>query len=219
MNQCPSSSSLRMCQLIDDIRVIPVIVVDEVSDAVPLAKALCAGGLLVLEITLRTPAALASIEAVAKAVPEAVVGAGTVLNGDDARKAREAGAMFAVSPGYTSDVGCACVRLNLPLLPGVATASEVMTAMNDGYDFLKFFPAETAGGIPMLRSLAGPFPCVSFCPTGGIDAANFRAYLAERNVRCIGGSWLTPHELIRGKCWGYIQELASEVASLSKPST
>jgi len=205
-----------MRQLIDGISVIPVIVIDEVPDAIPLAKALCAGGLRVLEITLRTPAALASIEAIAKAVPEAVVGAGTILNEDDARKAHGAGAIFAVSPGYTTDVGRACATLNLPLLPGAATASEVMMALHDGYDFLKFFPAEASGGIQMLRSLAGPFPGVRFCPTGGIDAHNCRIYLSERNVCCIGGSWLTPEALVRKQRWGNIQELATEAVFLSK---
>ena len=146
--------------------VIPVIVIDRVEDALPLAEALLAGGVKVLEVTLRTAAGLPAIEAIARNLPEAVVGVGTVLNADDARRASEAGARFAVSPGYTSAVGSACKGLNLPLLPGVATSSEIMAALADGFTFLKLFPAEAVGGIPLLKAWASPFGQVSFCPRG-----------------------------------------------------
>ena len=148
--------------------VIPVIVLQRVQDAVPMAEALVAGGVRVLEVTLRTPAGLAGIEAIARAVPQAVVGAGTIRSAADARAAKDAGSVFGVSPGYTAAVGAACREAGLPLLPGVASSSEVMAAMADGLNFLKFFPATAAGGIPLLKALAGPFPDVVFCPTGGI---------------------------------------------------
>ena len=160
--------------------VIPVIVIDRVEDALPLAEALLAGGVKVLEVTLRTAAGLPAIEAIARNLPEAVVGVGTVLHADDARRASEAGARFAVSPGYTSEVGGACKGLNLPLLPGVATSSEIMAALADGFSFLKLFPAEAAGGIPLLKAWASPFGQVSFCPTGGISLATAPNYLALR---------------------------------------
>lgn len=150
--------------------VIPVIVLHRVEDAVPLAEALLAGGVKVLEVTLRTPVALQCIEAIAKALPEALVGAGTIRSAADAQAALDAGSRFAVSPGYTAEVGAACRAIGLPLLPGVATASEVMAASADGLSFLKFFPALQAGGIPMLKALGGPFPDITFCPTGGISA-------------------------------------------------
>jgi len=172
--------------------VIPVIVIQRLDDAVPLAQALIEGGVRVLEITLRTPVALRCMEAIARAVPDAIVGAGTVRNVADAQAARDAGCRFAVSPGYSSDVGIACRNLGLPLLPGVATASEVMQANADGYDFLKFFPATAAGGIPLLKALAGPFPDVAFCPTGGITVETAPQFLALPNVKVCCGSWLTP---------------------------
>ncbi len=162
--------------------VIPVIVIERLSDAVPMAEALVDGGVRVLEVTLRTPVALQCMEAIAKAVPEAIVGAGTVRSVADAKAALDAGCKFAVSPGYTSPIGLGCREIGLPLLPGVATGSEVMTATADGYSFLKFFPATAAGGIPMLKALAGPFPEVAFCPTGGITAGHSARVpgLAER---------------------------------------
>lgn len=148
--------------------VIPVIVIKRVEDAVPLAQALVAGGVRVLEVTLRTPVALQCMEAIAKAVPEAIVGAGTIRSVADAKAAKAAGCRFGVSPGYASDIGQACREIGLPLLPGVSTASEVMAANADGYDFLKLFPATAVGGVSLLKALAGPFPDVAFCPTGGI---------------------------------------------------
>lgn len=194
--------------------VIPVIVIDRVDDALPLAEALLAGGVQVLEVTLRTAAGLPAIEAIARNLPEAVVGVGTVLNADDARRASEAGARFAVSPGYTPEVGGACRRLHLPLLPGVATSSEIMAALADGFSFLKLFPAEAAGGVPLLKAWASPFGQVSFCPTGGISPATAASYLALPNVRCVGGSWLTPADALRAGDWARITQLARETQAL-----
>lgn len=194
--------------------VIPVIVLQRVEDAVPLARALVDGGVTVLEVTLRTPVALRCIEAIAAAVPQALVGAGTVRSVADARDAVAAGARFAVSPGYTNDLGRACRDLGLPLLPGVATASEVLQATADGLHFLKFFPASAAGGVPMLKALAGPFPDVAFCPTGGISAQTAPQYLALPNVPVCGGSWLTPADAVEAGDWPRITALARETASL-----
>ncbi|HQC95931.1 MAG TPA: bifunctional 4-hydroxy-2-oxoglutarate aldolase/2-dehydro-3-deoxy-phosphogluconate aldolase [Aquabacterium sp.] len=194
--------------------VIPVIVLQRVADAVPLAEALLAGGVKVLEITMRTPVALPCIEAIAKAVPEAVVGAGTIRSAADAQAALDAGSRFAVSPGYTAEVGAACRRIGLPLLPGVATASEVMAAQADGLSFLKFFPAMQAGGIAMLKALGGPFPDVVFCPTGGISLATAPDFLALPNVKVCGGSWLTPADAVDSGDWARITRLAREAQAL-----
>jgi 2-dehydro-3-deoxyphosphogluconate aldolase/(4S)-4-hydroxy-2-oxoglutarate aldolase len=194
--------------------VIPVIVVERVEHAVPLARSLVAGGVRVLEVTLRTPVALAAIEAMARAVPEAVVGAGTLRSTSDVRAARDAGARFGVSPGYTREVAAACREAALPLLPGVATASEVMAASADGHDFLKFFPATAAGGLPMLKALAGPFADIAFCPTGGITAETAPQFLALPNVKVVGGSWLTPSDALRGGDWARITQLAREASAL-----
>lgn len=194
--------------------VIPVIVLQREQDAVPLAEALLAGGVKVLEVTLRTPAALACIEAIARAVPEAIVGAGTLRSVADAEAALDAGARFGVSPGYRSDLGHACRNLGLPLLPGVASASEVMAANDGGYDFLKFFPASAAGGVPMLKALAGPFPDIVFCPTGGITPENAAQYLSAPNVKVCGGSWLTPADAVAAGDWARITRLAREAAAL-----
>jgi 2-dehydro-3-deoxyphosphogluconate aldolase/(4S)-4-hydroxy-2-oxoglutarate aldolase len=188
--------------------VIPVIVLQRFEDAVPLAQALVDGGVKVLEVTLRTPIALRCMEAIARAVPDAIVGAGTVRNAADAQAAKDAGCRFAVSPGYSSAVGLACRDMGLPLLPGVATASEVMQANADGYGFLKFFPATAAGGIPMLKALAGPFPDVVFCPTGGISVDTAAQFLALPNVKVCGGSWLTPADAVDAKDWPRITALA-----------
>ena len=194
--------------------VIPVIVLQRVQDAVPLAEALLAGGVKVLEVTMRTPVALQCIEAIAKAVPEAVVGAGTIRSAADAQAALDAGSRFAVSPGYTAEVGAACRRIGLPLLPGVATASEVMAAQADGLSFLKFFPAMQAGGIPMLKALGGPFRDVVFCPTGGISLETAPQFLALPNVRVCGGSWLTPADAVAAGDWARITRLAREAQAL-----
>ena len=196
--------------------VIPVIVIHRLEDAVPMAQALVDGGVKVLEVTLRTPIALQCMEAIAKAVPGAIVGAGTVRSRADAQAARNAGCVFAVSPGYTSAVGSACSALDLPLLPGVASASEVMHANADGYQFLKFFPATAAGGIPMLKALAGPFTDVVFCPTGGITLETAPQFLALPNVKVCGGSWLTPADAVAAKDWARITRLAKEASALNR---
>ena len=196
--------------------VIPVIVIDDFDAAVPMARALVEGGVRVLEVTLRTPVALRCMEAIAKAVPEAIVGAGTVRSLADARAAKDAGCLFAVSPGYTSSIGLACQNIGLPLLPGVATASEIMQANSDGYRFLKFFPASAAGGIPMLKALAGPFPDVMFCPTGGISAETAPQFLALPNVKVCGGSWLTPAEAVAARDWPRITALARAAGALRR---
>ena len=196
--------------------VIPVIVIDAMDAAVPLARALTEGGVRVLEITLRTPVALRAIEAIARAVPEAIIGAGTVRSATDVQAALDAGCTFAVSPGYTSAIGLACAERGLALLPGVATASEVLQATADGYRFLKFFPAAAAGGVPMLKALAGPFADVVFCPTGGIDAQSAPPYLALANVRVVGGSWLTPADAIAAQDWSRITRLARAASALRR---
>ena len=194
--------------------VIPVIVLQHVEDAIPLAQALVEGGVRVLEVTMRTPVALRCIEEIARAVPQAIVGAGTVRSAADARAAQAAGACFAVSPGYTEAVGSACRDIALPLLPGVATASELMAAQDGGHHFVKFFPATAAGGLPMLKALSGPFPEVSFCPTGGITAQNAREFLALPQVKVCGGTWLTPQDAIQARDWARITRLAQETAAL-----
>jgi 2-dehydro-3-deoxyphosphogluconate aldolase/(4S)-4-hydroxy-2-oxoglutarate aldolase len=201
-------------ELADHGPVIPVIVLQQVEDAVPLAQALVDGGVRVLEVTMRTPVALRCIEAIARAVPQAIVGAGTVRSVPDAHAARAAGARFAVSPGYTDAVGAACRDIGLPLLPGVATASELMAAQAGGHDFVKFFPATAAGGIPMLKALAGPFPDVSFCPTGGLTLQNAPDFLALPQVKVCGGSWLTPSDALAARDWPRITRLAREAAAL-----
>ncbi len=204
-------------ELADHGPVIPVIVIDRLEDAVPLAQALVAGGVKVLEITLRTPVALKAMEAIAKAVPDAIVGAGTVRNEADAQAAKDAGCRFVVSPGYLSAIGQACRHIGMPLLPGVATGSEVMQANLDGYYFLKFFPATAAGGMPMLKAFAGPFADVVFCPTGGITAETAPQFLALPNVKVCGGSWLTPADAVASKDWARITQLA-RAASAIRPA-
>lgn len=194
--------------------VIPVIVINQLEDAVPMARALVEGGVKVLEVTLRTPVALQCMEAIAKQVPEAILGAGTVRSVADAKAALNAGCKFAVSPGYTSEIGRACREMGLPLLPGTATGSEVMQANADGYFFLKFFPAMQAGGIPMLKALAGPFTDVVFCPTGGITLETAPQFLALPNVKVCGGSWLTPADAVKAGDWGRITALAREASAL-----
>lgn len=188
--------------------VVPVLAIDDLADAVPLAEALVAGGLLVLEVTLRTDAGLAAIEAMAAALPEACIGVGTITRPEEFEQARNAGAVFAVSPGCTPALSSAARAAGLPFLPGVATASEVMQAREQGAEILKLFPAEAVGGVALLKSLAGPFPSLRFCPTGGIGPANMMDYLNQPNVVAIGGSWLAPAPAIAGKDWNAITELA-----------
>lgn len=201
-------------QVMQDAAVIPVIVLNDVAHAVPLARALVAGGIRMLEVTLRTPQALACIEAIAKEVPEAVAGAGTVRSAADAQAAAMAGARFAVSPGYSHAVGKACHDLQLPLLPGVATGSEIMMAQEDGYTELKFFPALQCGGVAMLKAWQGPFGDVKFCPTGGITPGNAAEFLALSNVACVGGSWLSPAVSIAQGNWEQVTKLAKEAVAL-----
>lgn len=207
---------LTALQVMQDAPVIPVIVLTDVAQAVLMARALVAGGIRMLEVTLRTPQALACIEAIARDVPEAVVGAGTVRSAADAQASALAGARFVVSPGYTAAVGQACRDAGLPLLPGVATASEIMTAQDDGLSELKFFPAMQTGGPAMLKAWSGPFGGVRFCPTGGVTAANAVDFLALPNVVCVGGSWLTPPDALARGNWAQITALAFQASRLGR---
>ncbi|MCV2423415.1 bifunctional 4-hydroxy-2-oxoglutarate aldolase/2-dehydro-3-deoxy-phosphogluconate aldolase [Paucibacter sp. DJ2R-2] len=194
--------------------VIPVIVIQRLEDAVPLAQALVAGGVRVLEVTLRTPVALQAMEAMARAVPEAIVGAGTLRSAADVQAAKNAGCQFGVSPGFTEAIGAACQQYGLPLLPGVSTASEVMQANAAGYSFLKLFPAVAVGGVNLLKALGGPFPDVAFCPTGGISLETAPQFLSLPNVKVCGGSWLTPQDAVDAGDWARITRLAAEAAAL-----
>ena len=205
---------LTALQVMQDSPVIPVIVLTDVAQAVHMARALVAGGIRMLEVTLRTPEALSCIEAIARDVPEAVVGAGTVRSAADAKASAMAGARFIVSPGYTSALGQACRDLGLPLLPGVATGSEIMMALEDGLSELKFFPAMQAGGAAMLKAWGGPFVGVRFCPTGGVTAANALDFLALPNVVCVGGSWLTPADALARGNWAQVTALAFQASRL-----
>ncbi len=207
---------LTALQVMQDAPVIPVIVLHEVAHAVPMARALVAGGIRMLEVTLRTPQALASMAAIAQEVPEAVLGAGTVRSAADAAAAARAGAQFAVSPGYTRAVGQACRDQGLPLLPGVATGSEIMLAQEDGYTELKFFPAMQAGGPAMLKAWAGPFFDVKFCPTGGVTPQNAAEFLSLPNVACVGGSWLVPADALAQGDWARIEALARAASPLAR---
>jgi 2-dehydro-3-deoxyphosphogluconate aldolase/(4S)-4-hydroxy-2-oxoglutarate aldolase len=208
------TSTLTPLHVMQDAPVIPVIVLHDVAHAVPMARALVAGGIRMLEVTLRTPQALACMEAIAREVPEAVLGAGTVRSQADAQAAVNAGARFAVSPGYTSALGQACRALGLPLLPGVATGSEIMQAQADGYQQLKFFPALQAGGLAMLKAWSGPFFDVDFCPTGGLTPENAPQFLALPKVRCVGGSWLVPADALAAGDWARITVLAAQAKGL-----
>jgi len=205
---------LSALQVMQDAPVIPVIVLNDLAYAVPMARALVAGGVRMLEVTLRTPVALACMEAIARDVPEAVVGAGTVRSAADAQAAAMAGARFAVSPGYTHAIGQACRDAGLSLLPGVATGSEILMCQEDGLTELKFFPALQAGGIAMLKAWGGPFGEVRFCPTGGISTANAADFLALSNVACVGGSWLVPADALAQGDWARITQLARASRSL-----
>jgi len=194
--------------------VIPVVVIDDEPAAVPMARALVAGGLPVIEVTLRTPAGLAAIKRIAEEVPDAVVGAGTVLTTADVSAAVGAGSRFLVSPGCTPGLLDVLLGSGVPVLPAAATASEVMTLLERGLTHAKFFPAKPAGGIPYLKSLAGPLPMVRFCPTGGIDLASAPEFLALPNVVCVGGSWLTPADAVASGDWDRVERLARQAASL-----
>ncbi|MGC0341177.1 bifunctional 4-hydroxy-2-oxoglutarate aldolase/2-dehydro-3-deoxy-phosphogluconate aldolase [Streptomyces sp. SLBN-8D4] len=201
--------------LLDLAPVVPVVVLQDASDAVPLARALVAGGLPAIEVTLRTPAALDAIRAIAEEVPEAVVGAGTVITPGQVRESVAAGARFLVSPGWTDVLLEAMRGSGVPFLPGVSTASEVVALLERGVREMKFFPAEAAGGTAYLKSLAGPLPQARFCPTGGIGPGNAPEYLSLPNVGCVGGTWMLPTDAIAARDWGRVEALAREASGLS----
>lgn len=194
--------------------VVPVLVIEKVEYALPIARALMEGGIKVLEVTLRTQAALAVIELIAKELPEAYIGAGTVTNREQLKAVTDAGAKFAISPGLTADLLAAGREGTIPLIPGVSNISDLMKANDAGYDHLKFFPAEAAGGVKALKSIGGPFPNTVFCPTGGIGPDNYKEYLALANVRCVGGSWVAPNEAIENKQWHLLTELAKKAIAI-----
>ncbi|WP_018986475.1 bifunctional 4-hydroxy-2-oxoglutarate aldolase/2-dehydro-3-deoxy-phosphogluconate aldolase [Methylophilus methylotrophus] len=194
--------------------VIPVIVINKVEDAVPMAEALLEGGIKVLEVTLRSPVALHAMEEIAKHVPDAILGSGTVRNLKDAKNSKDAGCQFAVSPGYTSELGKYAREIGLPLLPGVSTGSEIMMANADDYYFLKLFPAVAVGGINLLKGFAGPFADVKFCPTGGVSVESAPQFLALPNVVVCGGTWLTPADAVANKDWAHITKLAKEASAI-----
>jgi 2-dehydro-3-deoxyphosphogluconate aldolase/(4S)-4-hydroxy-2-oxoglutarate aldolase len=196
--------------------VMPVMVINQIEQAVPLARALVDGGLKVLEITLRTPVALDAIRRIKAEVPGAIVGAGTIINTQTLHQAIDAGAQFIVSPGVTLSLLDAALACGVPILPGVMTPSEVMRLLEKGITAMKFFPAEAAGGIPMLKSIGGPLPQVTFCPTGGVNPKNAPEYLALSNVACVGGSWMAPSELLDAGDWTEITRRAAEAANLKK---
>ncbi|WP_416071409.1 bifunctional 4-hydroxy-2-oxoglutarate aldolase/2-dehydro-3-deoxy-phosphogluconate aldolase [Streptomyces sp. ME02-8801-2C] len=217
--RCMSSLPAPLVSVLDLAGVVPVVVVEDLGDAVPLARALVAGGLPAIEVTLRTPVALEAIRAVADAVPGAVVGAGTLVSPAQVSDAVAAGARFLVSPGWT-DVLLESMRASgVPFLPGVSTASEVVALLERGVSEMKFFPAEAAGGTAYLKSLAGPLPQARFCPTGGIGPANAPEYLALPNVGCVGGSWMLPADAIAARDWERVETLARQAAALSAGAT
>lgn len=196
--------------------VVPVIVIKKLEHAVPLAKALVAGGVRVLEVTLRTDCAVEAIRLIAQEVPEAIVGAGTVLNAEQYQQVVDAGAQFVISPGLTKSLLKAAVKGSVPLIPGISTVSELMLGMEYGLREFKFFPAEANGGIKALQAIGGPFPQVRFCPTGGLTPNNYRDYLALNSVLCIGGSWLVPQDAIDKGDYARITQLASEAVAGAK---
>ncbi len=195
--------------------VIPVMVINNLEHAVPLAHALVEGGLKVLEITLRTPVALEAIRSIKAEVPNAIVGAGTIINIDTLNQAIDAGSEFLVSPGVTNSLINHAINSGVPILPGVATPSEAMKLMEKGITAMKFFPAEAAGGVPMLKSIGGPLPQITFCPTGGINPENAKQYLALNNVACVGGSWMAPANLVDAEDWDEIKKRAEQVSIIT----
>jgi 2-dehydro-3-deoxyphosphogluconate aldolase/(4S)-4-hydroxy-2-oxoglutarate aldolase len=208
----------KLAALFAQATIIPVLTIERPEDAVPLARALVAGGVRTLEVTLRTPVAIESAKAIMAHVPEAVVGIGTILNADDLARVEAIGARFGISPGATPDLLKAAAASALPFAPGIATASELMLALAHGFNLVKFFPAEPSGGIKALRALAGPFPDARFCPTGGIGEANAAAWLAEPNVVAVGGSWLCPAADIRSGNWSGITAICNRTMKLLKPA-
>jgi 2-dehydro-3-deoxyphosphogluconate aldolase/(4S)-4-hydroxy-2-oxoglutarate aldolase len=196
--------------------IVPVLVIENVEDAVPIARALMAGGISVLEVTLRTANALEVIKEIATKVPEAMIGAGTVINPETFQQSVDAGAKFVISPGLTKELLAASKASTIPLIPGIASISELMTGMDAGFDHFKFFPAEANGGAKSIKSISGPFPNIRFCPTGGINVDNMGNYLALDNVRCIGGSWLVPDDAVKAKDWARITEITKQAVAASK---
>lgn len=190
--------------------IVPVLVINKVEEALPIAEALLTAGVNVLEVTLRTPAALDIISAIAKELPEAIVGSGTVINRQLLQQSYDAGAKFAISPGLTKDLLQAGNEGNIALIPGISSISDLMDGADYGYDHLKFFPAEASGGVNAIKSIGGPFPDIRFCPTGGINLNNVRDYLALPNVACCGGSWLVSNEIVENKQWSEITRLANQ---------
>jgi len=213
-----ASRQQKLADLFKAATVIPVLTIERTEDAVPLARALVAGGVKVLEVTLRTPAAIEAAKAMIAEVPDAIVGIGTILNAGDLARAVSLGAKFGISPGGTPDLLKAATESDLPFAPGIATASEIMQALAHGFDIVKFFPAEQSGGIKALRALAGPFPHIRVCPTGGIGEANAAAWLAEPNVLAVGGSWLCPPADIRAGNWAGISAMCARAMKLLKPA-
>jgi 2-dehydro-3-deoxyphosphogluconate aldolase/(4S)-4-hydroxy-2-oxoglutarate aldolase len=207
-----------LAALFEQAHVIPVLTIERLADAVPLARALVAGGVRVLEVTLRTPVAIEAAKAIVSEVPEAIVGIGTILNAGDLARAQTLGAKFGISPGGTPELLRAAAASELPLAPGIATASELMMALAHGFNLVKFFPAEQSGGIAALRALAGPFPDVRFCPTGGIGPANAKAWLSEPNVVAVGGSWLCPAAEVRAGNWSGITAICERTMKSLKPA-
>ncbi|WP_339349436.1 bifunctional 4-hydroxy-2-oxoglutarate aldolase/2-dehydro-3-deoxy-phosphogluconate aldolase [uncultured Alteromonas sp.] len=193
--------------------VVPVLVINDVEKAVPLAKALMAGGIKVLEVTLRTPAAIDVIKRIADEVPDSLIGAGTVTNAQQLKAVIEAGAKFAISPGMTADLLKAGMEAEIPLIPGISSTSELMKGKDAGYTHMKFFPAEASGGVKAIKAISGPFPEFTFCPTGGISPGNYNDYLALKNVVCVGGSWLAPDDAIESGDWDRITQLAKEAVA------
>ncbi|MDN4503310.1 bifunctional 4-hydroxy-2-oxoglutarate aldolase/2-dehydro-3-deoxy-phosphogluconate aldolase [Alteromonadaceae bacterium BrNp21-10] len=196
--------------------VVPVIVIKDLANAVPLAKALIAGGISVLEVTLRTPQALDAIRKIADEVPEACIGAGTVTNATQLQQVIDAGAQFAISPGLTTDLLDAGNKAPIALIPGISSISELMNGLDRGYDHFKFFPAEASGGLKAIKSISGPFPNVTFCPTGGIGPGNYLDYLAQPNIKCVGGSWIVPDDAVEKGDWDTITRLAKEAVEGAK---
>ena len=198
--------------------VVPVLVINDVEKAVPLAKALMEGGIKVLEVTLRTPAAIDVIKRIAQEVPDSLIGAGTVTNAQQLKAVTEAGANFAISPGMTADLLKAGMEAEIPLIPGISSTSDLMKGKDAGYTHLKFFPAEASGGVKAIKAISGPFPDFTFCPTGGIGPGNYNDYLALKNVKCVGGSWLAPDDAIESGDWARITQLAKEAVAGAKNS-
>jgi 2-dehydro-3-deoxyphosphogluconate aldolase / (4S)-4-hydroxy-2-oxoglutarate aldolase len=208
----------KLAALFKQATVIPVLTIERLEDAVPLARALVAGDVRVLEVTLRTPVAIEAAKAIMSHVPDAIVGIGTIVNADDLARAEVIGAQFGISPGTTPELLKAAAASGLPFAPGIATASELMQALTHGFGLVKFFPAEQSGGIKALRALAGPFPDMRFCPTGGIGEANAAAWLAEPNVVAVGGSWLCPAADIRSGNWSGITAMCQRAMKSLKPA-